>query len=132
VFRRFLVHNKPGYVSGKWAEMEAALGWIRGAGGLALIAHPARYRMTASKLRRLVGEFRECGGVGMEVVSGSHTRDNIQTMAALCRNEGLLASSGSDYHGPENCWIKLGQLPALPAGCTPVWESEHWPGSLLQ
>ncbi|MDH3979794.1 MAG: PHP domain-containing protein [Gammaproteobacteria bacterium] len=127
VFRRFLVHNKPGYVSGKWAEMEAALGWIRGAGGLALIAHPARYRMTASKLRRLVGEFRECGGVGMEVVSGSHTRDNIQTMAALCRNEGLLASSGSDYHGPENCWIKLGQLPALPAGCTPVWESEHWP-----
>jgi predicted metal-dependent phosphoesterase TrpH len=127
VFRRFLVHNKPGYVSGEWAEMEAALGWIRAAGGLALIAHPARYRMTASKLRRLTGEFSDCGGAGMEVVSGSHTRDNIQAMAALCRSEGLLASSGSDYHGPENCWIKLGQLPALPAGCAPVWESEHWP-----
>ncbi len=127
VFRRFLVHNKPGYVSGKWAELETALGWISGAGGLALIAHPARYRMTSSKLRRLVGEFRECGGAGMEVVSGSHSRDNIQAMAALCCNEGLLASSGSDYHGPENCWIKLGQLPALPAGCTPVWESEQWP-----
>jgi predicted metal-dependent phosphoesterase TrpH len=127
VFRRFLVHNKPGYVSGTWAELEAALGWIRAAGGLALVAHPARYRMTASKLRRLLGEFRECGGVGMEVVSGSHSRDNIQTMAALCRNQGLLASSGSDYHGPENCWVQLGQLPALPAGCTPVWESEHWP-----
>ena len=132
VFRRFLVHNKPGYVSGEWAELETALGWIRAAGGLALIAHPARYHMTASKLRRLIGEFRDCGGVGMEVVSGSHTRDNIQAMAALCRNEGLLASSGSDYHGPENCWIRLGELPALPVGCTPVWESERWPGRTVQ
>lgn len=127
VFRRFLVTRKPGYVSGEWAELETALGWIRAAGGLALIAHPARYRMTSSKLRRLIGEFRECGGVGLEVVSGSHTRDNVQAMAALCRNEGLLASSGSDYHGPENCWIRLGALPALPAGCRPVWESERWP-----
>ena len=92
-----------------------------------MIAHPARYGMTASKLRRLIGEFRELGGIGMEVVSGSHTRDNIDTMAALCRNERLLASCGSDYHGPENCWIRLGELPELPAGCTPVWQSERWP-----
>jgi predicted metal-dependent phosphoesterase TrpH len=83
--------------------------------------------MTASKLRRCIGEFRECGGLGIEVISGSHTRDNVITMAALCRNERLLASSGSDYHGPENPWIKLGELPPLPEGCTPVWESEHWP-----
>jgi 3',5'-nucleoside bisphosphate phosphatase len=127
VFRRFLVNNRPGYVSGEWAELEDALGWIRAAGGMAVIAHPARYRLTASKLRRLVGEFRELGGVGLEVVSGSHTRDNINTMAALCRTERLLASCGSDYHGPENCWMRLGELPALPAGCTPVWESEQWP-----
>jgi predicted metal-dependent phosphoesterase TrpH len=132
VFRRFLVHNKPGYVSGEWAQLEDVLGWIRAAGGLALIAHPARYRMTSTKLRRLIGEFREGGGVGMEVVSGSHSRDNIQTMAALCRNHDLLASSGSDYHGPKNCWIQLGQLPALPAGCTPVWESELWAGRAVQ
>jgi len=127
VFRRFLVNNRPGYVSGEWAELEDALGWIRAAGGVAVIAHPARYRLTASKLRRLVGEFRELGGVGLEVVSGSHTRDNISAMAALCRTERLLASCGSDYHGPENCWMRLGELPALPAGCTPVWESEQWP-----
>jgi hypothetical protein len=127
VFRRFLVHNKPGYVSGEWATLEDALSWIRGAGGIAVIAHPARYHMTASKLRRLVGEFRELGGTGMEVVSGSHTRDNVVAMGALCRNEGLLASCGSDYHGPENCWIRLGELPDLPAGCRPVWESERWP-----
>jgi predicted metal-dependent phosphoesterase TrpH len=127
VFKRFLVNNKPGFVSGEWAGLEEALGWIAAAGGIAVIAHPARYRMTASKLRRLVAEFRECGGRGMEVVSGSHTRDNITAMAALCRAEKLLASSGSDYHGPENPWVNLGQLAALPAGCRPVWESEHWP-----
>ena len=82
--------------------------------------------MTASKLRRLVGEFRECGGIGLEVVSGSHTRDNIIAMAALSRNEGMLASTGSDYHGPENPWVRLGELAELPAGCRPVWESELW------
>jgi predicted metal-dependent phosphoesterase TrpH len=127
VFKRYLVHGKPGHVSGEWASLEEALDWIRQAGGLAVIAHPARYRMTASKLRRLVGEFHELGGSGLEVVSGSHTRDNIHTMAALARTEGLLASRGSDYHGPENPWVKLGSMAELPAGCTPVWESETWP-----
>jgi len=126
VFRHYLVNNKPGHVPGQWAELEAVMSWIAAAGGMAVIAHPARYNMTASKLRRLVGEFRECGGIGLEVVSGSHTRDNIVAMAALSRNEGMLASCGSDYHGPENPWVRLGELPALPAGCRPVWESEHW------
>jgi 3',5'-nucleoside bisphosphate phosphatase len=127
VFKRFLVNNKPGHVAGQWAELEAVMSWIAAAGGMAVIAHPARYNMTASKLRRLVGEFRECGGSGMEVVSGSHTRDNIIAMAALSRNAGMLASCGSDYHGPENPWVRLGELVELPAGCRPVWESDHWP-----
>jgi len=70
VFKRYLVNNKPGFVSGEWASLEAVLDWISRAGGMAVIAHPARYRMTASKLRRLVGEFRECGGLGMEVIQG--------------------------------------------------------------
>ena len=126
VFKRFLVNNKPGYVSGNWASLEDTLSWIDRAGGLAVVAHPARYRMTASKLRHFLNEFRECGGIGMEVISGSHTHDNITAMAALCRNQEMLASCGSDYHGPENPWIKLGQLPPLPASCVPVWESERW------
>ncbi len=126
LFRRYLVHGKPGYVSWEWASLETALGWIRAAGGIAVIAHPARYRLTASKLRRLIGEFRELGGAGLEVVSGSHTRDNIHAMGALARSEQLLASRGSDYHGPENPRIRLGELAALPAGCAPVWESEDW------
>lgn len=127
VFKRYLVNNRPGFVSGRWASLADALDWIARAGGMAVIAHPARYRMTASKLRRLIGEFREAGGLGMEVVSGSHSRDHISTMAALCCNENLLASCGSDYHGPENSRVQLGRLAALPAGCTPVWKSEHWP-----
>ena len=126
VFKRYLVPGKPGHVSGKWATLEEALDWIRVAGGLAVIAHPARYRMTASKLRRLIAEFRELGGVGLEVVSGSHTRDNVHAMAAHARTEGLLASAGSDYHGPENPWVKLGQLAGLPTGCRPIWESGVW------
>jgi predicted metal-dependent phosphoesterase TrpH len=126
VFKRFLVNSKPGYVTGNWASLEEALSWIECAGGLAVVAHPARYRMTASKLRRLLAEFREYGGVGMEVISGSHTRDNVIAMAALCRNQQMLASCGSDYHGPENPWVRLGQLPAIPAGCPPVWESDRW------
>jgi len=126
VFKRFLVNNKPGHVAGQWADLEAAMSWIAAAGGVAVIAHPARYNMTASKLRRLIGEFRECGGIGIEVVSGSHSRDNITAMAALSRNEGMLASCGSDYHGPENPWVRLGELAELPAGCRPVWESERW------
>ena len=127
VFKRFLVNRKPGYVAGEWAALEAVLDWIQQAGGMAVLAHPARYHMTATKLGRLLREFRDAGGLGMEVVSGSHTADNVRHMSVLCRREQLLASCGSDYHGPENPWIRLGELPALPSGCLPVWESEYWP-----
>lgn len=121
VFRRFLVKGRPGHVPGEWATLEEALEWILDAGGIAAVAHPARYRMTRSKLRRLLGEFRELGGRALEVVSGSHSRDECFTMARHAGDFGLLASAGSDYHGPENPWINLGQLPDLPHGCTPVW-----------
>jgi len=121
VFRKFLVSGKPGYVSGEWASLEEALGWIGDAGGMAVIAHPARYNMTRGKLRRLIGEFRELGGRGLEVVSGSHSKDEYFTMARHASDFDLLASAGSDFHGPENPWINLGQLPDLPPGCEPVW-----------
>jgi 3',5'-nucleoside bisphosphate phosphatase len=126
VFERFLVPGRPGYVAAQWAGLEEAVSWIRAAGGQAVIAHPARYRMTATRLRELIGEFKECGGAGMEVVSGSHSREDCYGMATHARRSRLLASCGSDYHGPENPWVELGRLAALPAGCTPIWES--WPG----
>jgi predicted metal-dependent phosphoesterase TrpH len=130
VFKHFLVKGKPGYVHSEWVTMERALGWIRQAGGLPVIAHPARYSLTRSKLRRLVGEFRSAGGVGLEVVSGSHSRDETLHMAAVCREHKLFASCGSDYHGPEKPWVELGRLRRLPAGCIPIWEAESWPPAL--
>ena len=126
VFKRFLVRNKPGYVPGEWASLEEALGWIRDAGGLAVIAHPARYNISASRLRQLLGEFLELGGLALEVVSGSHSRDDILSMASLSRRFKLAASAGSDYHGPENPYLDLGRLPALPAECRPIWEHPAW------
>lgn len=125
VFKKFLVRNKPGHVSGRWTDLEQALGWIHAAGGQAVIAHPARYRLTGRKLRQLIGEFKECGGEGLEVVSGSHSQQDMYNMAGIARECELLASRGSDYHGPENPWIELGRLPELPQGLVPVWRD--WP-----
>lgn len=128
VFKRYLVQGKPGYVPGDWARLEAAVGWIQAAGGQAVVAHPARYRMTRTKLRRLFGEFQELGGAAIEVVSGSHSRDDCRAMAKHCQDFGLLASAGSDFHSPENPWIALGRLPLLPAQCRPVWAD--WPAAV--
>lgn len=121
VFKRYLVKGRPGYVAGDWASLEDAVTWICGAGGQAVIAHPARYRFNTAKLRRLIGLFKEQGGVGIEVVSGSHSRDECLVFARHAREHGLLASAGSDYHGPENPWVELGRLPPLPKGCRPIW-----------
>lgn len=122
VFKSFLKPRKPGHVPGEWASLEEAVSWINGAGGQAVIAHPARYTMSASKRRRLLGEFVELGGEGLEVVSGSHSRGDNFSMAQLAKNHKLLASAGSDFHGPENPWVELGRLQTLPEGCTAIWE----------
>ena len=125
VFKHFLVNGKPGHVPGQWASLEDAVHWIHVAGGQAVLAHPARYRMTRSKLRRLLKEFVALGGDALEVVSGSHSRDDYYVMAGHARDFGLLASAGSDFHTPDNPWIELGRLPPLPDGCRPVWRD--WP-----
>lgn len=122
IFKHYLKRNKPGHVPGQWAALEEAVGWIRAAGGVAVVAHPARYELTSAKLRRLLGEFMECGGEAMEVISGSHTPDDVLAMARHARALGLLASVGSDFHGPENPWVELGRLSPLPDGLTPVWQ----------
>jgi hypothetical protein len=121
VFKHFLVAGKPGHVAGEWTTLEVAVGWIRAAGGQAVIAHPARYGFTRAKMRRFIDAFVASGGRGIEVVSGSHSRDDYFTFARWARETGLMASAGSDYHGPENPWIELGRLPPLPDGCDPIW-----------
>ena len=124
VFRRYLVRGRPGHVPGQWAPLGEAVGWITGAGGQAVIAHPARYPLNRGQLRRLGQEFRAAGGVGLEVVSGSHSADDNRLMAIHAQGLGLLASVGSDYHGPGQSYLELGRLPPLPAGCTPLWQGE--------
>lgn len=121
VFKTYLKPNKPGYVPGEWASLEEVVGWIRDAGGQAVLAHPARYAMTATRRRKLIAEFVELGGEGLEVVSGSHSRGDNFSMAQLARYFGLKASAGSDFHGPENPWVMLGRLEPLPDGCVPIW-----------
>jgi hypothetical protein len=122
VFRHYLVRGRPGHVPGQWATLGEAVQWITGAGGQGVIAHPARYPLNRGQLRRLGQEFREAGGVGFEVVSGSHSADDNRLMAIQAQGLGLLASAGSDYHGPGQSYLDLGRLPALPAGCAPLWQ----------
>lgn len=122
VFKKFLTHNRPGHVAGEWVPLEEAVGWIRAAGGQAVIAHPARYRISASRLRQFIEAFKACGGEGIEVVSGSHTAGEVAGMAQYAKRYGLLASCGSDYHGPEQSWQELGKPLTLPDECVPIWQ----------
>jgi predicted metal-dependent phosphoesterase TrpH len=126
-FDRYLKRGKPGYVPGQWAALHEAVGWIRAAGGQAVIAHPARYTLSAGRFRDLLVEFQEAGGAALEVISGSHPHGATPALANYAQRFGLLASVGSDYHGPGQSYNELGRLPALPAGCVPVWEGWELP-----
>lgn len=121
VFRRFLIRGRPGYVPHQWAGLEQAVAWIRGAGGVAVLAHPGRYEIGKATLGALLGEFKDLGGAAIEVVSGSHAPHQTAEFARHAVAFGLLASAGSDFHGPGESYFDLGRLPDLPAGCTPVW-----------
>ncbi len=95
--------------------------WITGAGGMAVIAHPARYKFTPTEEYALFTEFKALGGRGVEVVTGSHTAQEAVRYAGMAREFGLAASRGSDFHSPGESHIDLGRLPPLPADLTPVW-----------
>ena len=122
VFKKYLVHNKPGFVKTSWIEMESGIKLLRDSGGDAILAHPLRYNITASWLRRFLTAFKKSGGFGIEVVTGSSNADEINTAAAYARRFELSGSAGSDFHGFDNNWVKLGQLAAMPESVTPVWE----------
>ena len=122
VFKRYLVAGKPGYVPHEWAHLDEAVQWITAAGGVAVLAHPGRYRVGDLKLHELVREFKEAGGVALEVVTSNHSREQVRQFAALALEMELEASRGSDFHGPgeaEN--VELGVVAPLPPGLTPVW-----------
>ncbi len=122
VFRKFLIEGKPGFVPHRWATLKDAVTWIRGAGGMAVIAHPARYKFTPNEEFALFTEFKAHGGQGVEVVTGSHTVAEYGVYAETAREFGLAASRGSDFHSPDESHTELGTLAFLPANLTPVWE----------
>jgi 3',5'-nucleoside bisphosphate phosphatase len=122
VFRKYLTEGNPGYVPHRWASLKAAVEWITRAGGMAVIAHPARYKFTANEEYALFSEFKAHGGRGVEVVTGSHTAAEYVKYAETAREFGLAASRGSDFHSPGESHTDLGQLPYLPGELTPVWE----------
>jgi predicted metal-dependent phosphoesterase TrpH len=127
VFKRFLVKGKPGHVPGEWASLKQAMDWIHAANGMAVIAHPARYKISATALRRLLEEFVALDGTGLEVVSGSHTEAECIKMADYAKKYSLYGSAGSDYHGANHPWRKLGEMPDLPESLTPIWQHKDWP-----
>jgi predicted metal-dependent phosphoesterase TrpH len=122
VFRKYLTEGKPGYVEHRWASLKDAVTWITQAGGVAVIAHPARYKFSANEEFALFSEFKAHGGLGVEVVTGSHTVAEYLSYAGIAREFGLAASRGSDFHSPNESHTELGTLPDLPDHLTPVWE----------
>ena len=123
VFRKYLTEGKPGYVPHRWATLGDAVRWINEAGGLAVIAHPARYKFSANEVFALFSDFKAHGGAGVEVVTGSHTAAEYVTYAAMAEEFGLAASRGSDFHSPDESHTDLGTLPYLPGHLTPIWET---------
>lgn len=122
-FKQYLLRGAAAYAPVQWATLDEAIGWIRGAGGQAVVAHPARYKLSNGKLRKLLAEFKANGGAAIEVVCGGQAQETNAHCAALAREFDLMGSVGSDYHGPGMPWIEPGRLAPLPAGCVPVWEN---------
>ena len=123
VFESYIVPGKPGYVVHRWPSLADSVAWIHGAGGLAVVAHPGRYKLTRAEVRRFLDEFKALGGEAVEVVTGSHSAENVSTFTRLAQEYDFLASCGSDFHGPGESYVDLGKLPPLPAGLRPVWEA---------
>ncbi len=121
-FDRYLGDGKPAYVATIWADLNEAINWIQQAGGVAVLAHPLRYKMTASWMRRLLVEFKEMGGVGIEVVTGRSSKEDIRISANYATKFELAGSVGSDFHTPKNQWVELGRFPQLPEEILPIWK----------
>ena len=121
VFRHYLIEGKPGFVAHRWASLTEAVGWIRAAGGLAVIAHPGRYKFSELAQGALFDQFKDLGGSAIEVVTGSHSPDQYPIYAKLANNYGFLASRGTDFHAPGESRVDFALLAPLPSSVTPIW-----------
>jgi 3',5'-nucleoside bisphosphate phosphatase len=122
-FKKYLGAGKSGDIKLTWPALATVVEWITGSGGVAVIAHPLHYKMTATKLRLLIADFKQEGGKGIEVISGKQAADRTQYLAQLSCQFELLASVGSDFHKPGMPWSELGQAGTLPPNCRPVWSA---------
>jgi hypothetical protein len=120
-FAKYLAQGKPAYVKTDWPGVDEAVAWIRAAGGVAVLAHPHRYKMTRTRLTSLIRFFAESGGQALEVVSANQDPSSVGQLAQLASQFQLYASMGSDYHGPSMRWVLPGRMPVLPSRCQPVW-----------
>lgn len=120
-FDKYLAKGKPAYVAHRWAQLADAVQWIRGAGGIAVLAHPGRYDLKPMFRDEMLKDFRAAGGEAIEVVTGSHRPEQYAHWQRLALEHGFLASRGADYHGPGESPIEPGRLPPLDRSLTPVW-----------
>lgn len=121
-FKKYMGDGKAGDVKHLWADLLQVIQWIRDANGIAVLAHPLKYKLTRTRLKRLLETFVASGGQGMEVISGQQIAQQTSEMAKLCDAYQLLASCGSDFHMPDKPWSELGRFSSLPGSLTPVWE----------
>ena len=122
-FDKYLGAGKVGDVSSLWPALADTVQWINEAGGVAVIAHPGRYKLTRSKRIRMIEDFKDAGGQALEVCTGNQPHGMSEDLANICERYELMASVGSDFHSPDYPWVKLGRYPRLPKKCRPVWES---------
>ena len=122
-FRKYLGAGKAGYFAAEWPALDVVVGWIRAAGGVAALAHPARYSLSAGARRQMLADFVAAGGAALEVVTGANGAQHVESVAALALKFGLMGSVGSDFHNPQLTWNPLGRSLKLPDCVTPVWRS---------
>lgn len=122
-FKKFLGTGKPADVKYEWPDMDEVIGWIKAANGLAVLAHPAKYDLTRTKICALVKDFAAAGGDAIEVINGLQASTLTQDLARIAQANNLYASCGSDFHFPGQSWQELGQFGQLPVGVKPIWEA---------
>ncbi len=122
-FKKYLGSGKSANVAAEWPVLDVVVGWIRAAGGVAVLAHPARYSLSAGARRRLLADFAAAGGAALEVVSGGNGAEHVESLAVLAVKYGFLGSVGSDFHDPQLTWNPLGRSLKLPDCVAPVWRN---------
>ncbi len=122
-FRKYLRRGRAAHIAAEWPALATVVGWIREAGGIATLAHPARYPLSAGARRQLLAEFAAAGGTAIEVITGANAAHHVEACTQWAIKAGFSASVGSDFHHPQHAWNPLGRLAKLPSGLTPVWRN---------